>query len=112
MTTREALERLLAGAEGEAGALEADLAAVFEASRSSNADDEHDPEGATIAFERAQLTATLAATRQRAAELRAALARHDEGAYGICERCGNPIPAERLEIRPDARTCVSCAGRV
>ncbi|MFI6077063.1 TraR/DksA family transcriptional regulator [Actinoplanes sp. NPDC051343] len=112
MTTREALERLLAGAEGEADALEADLAAVFEASRSSNADDEHDPEGATIAFERAQLTATLAATRQRAAELRAALARHDEGAYGICERCGNPIPAERLEIRPDARTCVSCAGRV
>jgi DnaK suppressor protein len=109
MTTRESLLRLLADAEAEAEALERDLASVFEASRSSNADDEHDPEGATIAFERAQLTATLAATRQRAAELRAALARHDEGEYGICERCGNPIPPARLEIRPDARTCVSCA---
>lgn len=108
MTTRETLERLLAGAQAESGALERDLEAVFEASRSSNADDEHDPEGATIAFERAQLTATLAATHQRIAELRAALARHDEGAYGICERCGRPIPPERLEIRPDARTCVSC----
>jgi DnaK suppressor protein len=109
MTTREALVRLLADTETEAEALEADLASVFEASRSSNADDEHDPEGATIAFERAQLTATLAATKQRAAELRAALARHDQGAYGVCERCGKPIPAARLEIRPDARTCVSCA---
>jgi RNA polymerase-binding transcription factor DksA len=109
MTTREALERLLVGAEAEAADLERDLASVFEASRSSNADDEHDPEGATIAFERAQLTATLAATRQRAAELRAALARHDEGGYGICERCGKPIPAARLGIRPDARTCVTCA---
>jgi DnaK suppressor protein len=109
MTTREALERRLAGAEAEAADLESDLASVFEASRSSNADDEHDPEGATIAFERAQLTATLAATRQRAVELRAALIRYDEGGYGICERCGKPIPAARLEIRPDARTCVSCA---
>jgi DnaK suppressor protein len=109
MSTRQSLERLLAGAESEADALEHDLAAVFEASRSSNADDEHDPEGATIAFERAQLTATLAATRQRAAELKAALLRHDEGTYGICERCGRPIPPARLEARPDARTCVSCA---
>jgi DnaK suppressor protein len=109
METREALVRLLADAEGEAEALERDLASVFEASRSSNADDEHDPEGATIAFERAQLTATLAATKERTAELRAALARHDQGAYGICERCGQPIPAARLEVRPDARTCVTCA---
>jgi DnaK suppressor protein len=106
--TREALEGLLAGAEAEAGALERDLTSVFEASQSSNADDEHDPEGATIAFERAQLTATLAATRQRAAELRAALARYDEGVYGVCERCGKPIPGARLEVRPDARTCVTC----
>lgn len=109
MTTRDALADLLAGTEAETEALERDLLSVFEASRSSNADDEHDPEGATIAFERAQLAATLAATRQRAAELRAALARFDEGGYGICERCGKPIPAGRLEIRPDARTCVGCA---
>jgi DnaK suppressor protein len=109
VTTREALESLLAGAVAEADALETDLTSVFEASRSSNADDEHDPEGATIAFERAQLTATLAATLQRAAELRAALVRFDEGAYGVCERCGKPIAAARLAVRPDARTCVTCA---
>ena len=33
------------------------------------------------------------------------------GAYGICERCGRDIPAERLLARPEARTCVACAGR-
>jgi DnaK suppressor protein len=89
--------------------LERDLAALFEASRSSNADDEHDPEGNTIAYERAQLTAVLDATRRRLADLDDALARLAAGAYGICERCGRPIPPERLAVRPSARTCVTCA---
>nr|WP_231134935.1 TraR/DksA C4-type zinc finger protein [Motilibacter deserti] len=31
------------------------------------------------------------------------------GTYGRCEVCGEPIPAERLEVRPSARTCVRCA---
>nr|BFE58508.1 TraR/DksA C4-type zinc finger protein [Dactylosporangium thailandense] len=96
-------------AAAEAAALEADLRAVFEASRESNADDEHDPEGSTIAYERAQLTAVLAATRRRLADLDDALARLDAGTYGICERCGRPIPPERLLARPAARTCVVCA---
>ena len=38
-----------------------------------------------------------------------ALTRLDAGGYGICERCGRPIPAERLAVRPSARTCVACA---
>ncbi len=37
-----------------------------------------------------------------------ALARMDAGKYGICEVCGEAIPAERLEIVPWATTCVSC----
>ncbi|MET8230625.1 TraR/DksA C4-type zinc finger protein [Micromonospora sp. NPDC005298] len=95
----------------QAAALEGDLRSLFEASRSSNADDEHDPEGSTIAFERAQLSAVLDATRRRLAELDVALSRVDAGSYGVCERCSRPIPAERLAARPSARTCVACAGR-
>ena len=38
----------------------------------------------------------------------AALARVDDGSYGVCERCGQPIAPARLEARPTARTCVSC----
>lgn len=106
---RAELERLRAAVVAEVDGLEADLRAVFEASQDSNADDEHDPEGSTIAYERAQLTAVLEAARRRLGELDAALARVDAGTYGVCERCGRAIPAERLAVRPAARTCVACA---
>jgi RNA polymerase-binding transcription factor len=108
---RAELLRLRASAEQEATTMERDLAALIEASRSSNADDEHDPEGATIAFERAQLSALLSGTRRRVAELNEALERWDAGAYGVCENCGKPVPPERLAARPAARTCVGCASR-
>lgn len=39
-------------------------------------------------------------------EIDAALARIDAGTYGICERCGKPIDAERLEVRPWATLCL------
>ncbi|MET8043845.1 TraR/DksA C4-type zinc finger protein [Micromonospora sp. NPDC005215] len=106
---RQELLRLREQTETQATVLASDLRSLFEASRSSNADDEHDPEGSTIAFERAQLSAVLDAARQRLAELDVALQRVDDGSYGVCERCSRPIPAERLVARPSARTCVACA---
>ena len=106
---RDELLRLRASAEAEAATLARDLEALFAASRDSNADDEHDPEGATIGFERAQLTALLSATRARIAELDDALRRVDAATYGVCERCGRPIGDERLAVRPFARHCMACA---
>ena len=85
-----------------------DFREIVDASRHTNADDEHDPEGATIAFERSHVTTLVALARTRLAELDAALARVDAGTYGICERCGRPIAPARLEARVTARTCVSC----
>ena len=79
------------------------------ASRDSNADDEHDPEGATIAFERAQLAAILKQATGELAEVDAALERVADGTYGTCERCGQPIAPARLEARPTARYCIACA---
>ena len=106
---RDELLRLRASAEAEAATMARDLEALFAASRDSNADDEHDPEGATVGFERAQLTALLAAARQRIAEVDDALRRVDAATYGVCERCGGPIAAERLAARPFARHCIRCA---
>ena len=103
---REALRLAREDAMAQIAALHRDLEGVIDASRSSNADDEHDPEGATIAFERAQVAALLDAARRRLAEVDAALERVAAGTFGRCEVCGQPIPAERLEIRPFARTCV------
>jgi RNA polymerase-binding protein DksA len=88
-----------------------DLDRVVSASESSNADDEHDPEGATIAFERAQLNALLDAARRRLDDVDHALARLAAGDDGLCEHCGEPIGAERLRARPAARLCIDCARR-
>jgi RNA polymerase-binding transcription factor DksA len=79
------------------------------ASLDSNADDEHDPEGATIAFERSQVATLVRRLRGQLDELAAAERRLAEGRYGVCERCGGRIPDERLDARPAARTCVGCA---
>ena len=98
-----------AAALAQIEALRREFDEVVAASRSSNADDEHDPEGATIAFERQQVVALLASARRRLADVEAALARRDAGGYGVCESCGRPIAPERLAARPTARTCIDCA---
>src|SRR5258707_5822526 len=91
--------------------LETDLAEIIAAARSVATDDEHDPEGVTIAFERAQLAANLDRARARLVDLDRAEARLAEGSYGRCEDCGNPIAAGRLAARPSSRTCIACASR-
>ncbi|WEV77269.1 TraR/DksA C4-type zinc finger protein [Janibacter cremeus] len=98
---RTTLERLTA--------LTRDFAALVAASEGSNADDEHDPEGATIAFERSQVEAFARQARRHLEEIDAALERLDRGAYGTCEQCGRSIATARLEARPTARECIECA---
>ena len=95
---------------GRLAALTGDYASVVAASLDTNADDEHDPEGATIAFERSQIGALVAQARAHLAEVDLAVERLDDGTDGTCERCGDPIPAGRLEARPTARRCVACAA--
>ena len=72
-------------------------------------DDEHDPEGHTIAWEREQLTALVRSARAHVAELDRALARLEAGSYGTCEVCGGAVASERLEALPTVRTCIDCA---
>ena len=106
---RERLEAARAENAAQLAALERLHADVVAASRDSNADDEHDPEGATIAFERQQVVALLEQTRRTRDAIERAAALVDDGGYGTCEGCGGPIGAERLEARPTARTCIACA---
>ena len=87
-----------------------DFDAVVAASRDTNADDEHDPEGATIAFERSQIEALVRQAEHGIEEIAAAIERLDAGIYGICEVCGGPIGEARLEARPTARVCIQCAA--
>lgn len=50
-----------------------------------------------------------AETEQSLRDVRAALARLDEGLYGICESCGEDIAPGRLEVLPETVLCVNCA---
>jgi DnaK suppressor protein len=85
------------------------FAGIVEASEAANLDDEHDPEGSTVAFERAQVATLLDEARARLVELDAARERLRNDAYGTCEVCGAPIPRARLEAQPATRYCVPCA---
>jgi len=82
--------------------------AIVEAAAGANLDDEHDPEGATVAFERQQVGTLLAGARDHLADLDRALDRLRQGDYGTCTRCRRPIAPDRLQARPTATTCVAC----
>lgn len=90
--------------------LRRELDDVISSASSTTGDDEHDPEGATIGFERAQAQSLLDRAVARLAELDAALARSAAGTYGRCVVCGREIGAERLAARPGTDRCVDCAG--
>jgi DnaK suppressor protein len=101
-----------AGTVERLAGLERELAAIIEASAGpANADDEHDPEGATIAFERQHLAALASQARDHVARVDAAVLRLAEGTYGRCERCGQPIADARLAARPVSTLCITCAAR-
>jgi RNA polymerase-binding protein DksA len=90
--------------------LEREFGGIVAASQADNADDEHDPEGATIAWERQHVAALLDQAREHLAAIDEALRRLGEGSYGRCEVCGQPIAPERLAARPTATRCVACAS--
>ena len=59
--------------------------------------------------ERARLLSVMKALRANLRWVGRALKKMDLGTYGTCERCGNPVPIERLEALPWAILCIDCA---
>jgi DnaK suppressor protein len=97
---------------GQIADLEREFAAIVAstADGSAGSDDEHDPEGATVAFERQHVAALLDRARAHLEAIDAASRKLESGNYEICDVCGRPIAAERLAARPAALTCVRCAA--
>ena len=77
--------------------------------RDGETDDEHDPEGPTIASEWSRLTGLQTESEKQLRVLDKALSRIDDGSYGLCARCGKPIARARLDARPAAELCIDCA---
>lgn len=89
--------------------LETSFDGIVEATSDVATDDEHDPEGHTIAWERQQIAALLEEARTTLADIDAAQQRLDVGVYGACATCGLNVAAERLDLLPTTTTCVRCA---
>ena len=103
------LEAERAQAVARAAGLRRDLDAIVEAAALDPPDDEHDPEGSTVGFERAMVIDLLRQAEEDLAGLDRALDRVRRGAYGACGTCGRPIPPERLAAQPSTLTCLGCA---
>lgn len=94
--------------DGLAESLQETFDDIVETASDVATDDEHDPEGHTIAFERQQQAGLLADVRRRLAGVEAAAQRVADGAYDVCVSCGGTIPPERLRAMPLTDRCVAC----
>ena len=65
-------------------------------------------EEATEALELEKRLAMEKRTRDQLADVEHALKKFEEGTYGLCDSCGNPIDPERLEALPQATLCMEC----
>jgi DnaK suppressor protein len=68
-------------------------------------------EEATESFELEKRLALEKRTRASIAEVEHALDKFNKGTYGLCDICGQPIPADRLEAVPHANLCLSCKAK-
>lgn len=100
---RERTARQIASLEGV-------VAAIVEGSELVSTDDEHDPEGATIAYERAQAIALLRQARADLDALDSTRRRLEAGEQVTCAVCGRVIDPARLAALPTTSRCVDCAA--
>lgn len=105
----ERLDALRAETIGRARSLEDSFDGIVEAASDVATDDEHDPEGHTIAWERQQLAALLQEARGALSVIEDARKRLADGEYGICTTCGDDIATARLDVLPATPSCVRCA---
>jgi DnaK suppressor protein len=93
----------------QVAALGRDVDEIVTASTMVATDDEHDPEGSTIAYERAKASALLGSAARDLAALDEQRARINAGRAATCARCGGDIALERLLALPVTAVCVTCA---
>lgn len=109
MAALEQLELERAAVARQVRVLAAQFDGIVESAELVATDDEHDPEGHTIAYERQQVAALLSNARLHLADIDAALDRVGDSTYGLCIECGGVIAPERLAALPAAGRCITCA---
>lgn len=88
--------------------LDAGLSESLEDSSEESPYDQHLAETAAVTLDR-EIDLTLQENARSALhQIRRALAKLDEGNYGLCDKCGKPISEGRLQAAPFATLCVDC----
>jgi RNA polymerase-binding transcription factor DksA len=72
--------------------------------------DENFADSGQVAAEQGESRALVGQLEETLEEVERALAKLDEGNYGICEGCGKQISEARLEAMPATRHCIDCAA--
>lgn len=97
--------------EGERAELLAQLAELGFGEGSGLSYDPNFADSSQVTAERGEAEALAQSLHQTLAEVEHALQKLSDGGYGACERCGQPIAEARLEAKPAARYCISCASK-
>ena len=87
----------------------AQISALDVGHEQSLAYDENFADSGQVAAEQGENKALLNQLNEQLAEIDRALAKVDDGTYGLCERCGDPIAEARLEAMPATRFCINHA---
>lgn len=88
---------------------ESDIAEMLRDSSDAGGEDQADTGAKT--FEREHELSLAASHREILGQTERALARIEDGTYGLCENCGNPIGKARLQAFPRATLCMTCKER-
>ena len=91
--------------EAERDALRAELADLGGLDYDANFAD-----SSQVTAERGETDALANSLRESLDEVERAIGKLDDGTYGLCEECGEPIAAPRLEAMPAARYCITHAS--
>ncbi len=67
-------------------------------------------DGTTEAVERISTTATARSLSRSLTDIERALAKLEDGTYGLCDGCGEDIPEVRLEAMPATAMCITCSA--
>jgi DnaK suppressor protein len=108
---RTDLEGRLARLDSELGELEKTREAARQGKDEYAGYGNHIGEAATETFEAERDLSLIDNLEHMRDQVRAALKRVEEGSYGLCQTCSEPIPEERLEALPFATQCVSCKSK-
>ncbi len=102
-------QELRTALEEERGSLRAQLAELGHGAKGLD----YDPnfaDSSQVTAERGENETLVNKLLETLLEVEHALAKFDDGSYGVCENCGKEIAGARLEAKPEARLCIDCAA--